>query len=352
MKMESYALPMNDDAWTVQTASTTTRFDWDYADNREKMANLYQKGKDRQWDASTRIDWTRPIDPDNPLGVPDSFIPIASSRVWDKLTGKEKATVRRHMAAWQFSQFLHGEQGALICTAKIVQTVPMVDSKYYAATQVMDEARHVETYSHYLREKLDLAYPMNPHLAELLGQVLRDSRWDMTYLGMQVMIEGVALGAFGTIRDNATEPTAREVNAYVMQDEARHVAFGLLALRDYYPNLTETERDEREQFCVEAAYLLRDRFLGQEVWRTLDYDGEECCRYVEESELLKFYRRALFMRIVPTLKAIGLWGRRIQAAFEDMGVLEFASLDPEEGMRADEGEALRIEQELRKARAA
>jgi hypothetical protein len=352
MQMKSYVQPLAHSSMSVSSDAVNTIFDYDYAAGREKLLNLYQKGKDLQWDSAKRIDWSRDIDLSNPLGVPDNFIPIYGSSTWERLTDKEKATVRHHMAAWQFSQFLHGEQGALVCTAKIVQTVPMVDSKFYAATQVMDEARHVETYSRYLREKIDLAYPMNPHLAELLGQVLRDSRWDMTYLGMQIMIEGVALGAFGTIRDNATEPTAREVNAYVMQDEARHVAFGLLALRDYYPNLTETERDEREQFCVEAAYLLRDRFLGQEVWRTLDYDGEECCRYVEESELMRFYRRALFMRIVPTLKDIGLWGKRIQNAFEDMGVLEFAALDPEAGMRADESEALRLERELRAGRAA
>jgi len=352
MQMKSYVQPLAAPSMGVSSDGVNTVFDYDYAAGREKLLNLYQKGKDLQWDSAKRIDWNRDIDLANPLGVPDAFIPIYGSSTWERLTDREKGNVRHHMAAWQFSQFLHGEQGALVCTSKIVQTVPMIDSKFYAATQVMDEARHVETYSHYLREKLDLAYPMNPHLAELLGQVLRDPRWDMTYLGMQVMIEGVALGAFGTIRDNATEPTAREVNADVMQDEARHVAFGLLALRDYYPNLTEKERDEREQFCVEAAYLLRDRFLGQEVWRTLDYDGEECCRYVEESELMRFYRRALFMRIVPTLKDIGLWGKRIQSAFSDMGVLEFAALDPEEGMRADESEALRLERELRAARAA
>ena len=352
MEMKSYVEPLAQSSWDVVGDGMTTTFDYDYAAGREKLLKLYQKGKDLQWDSDKRIDWSREIDLDNPLGVPDSFIPIYGSSTWERLGEKERANVRRHMAAWQFSQFLHGEQGALICTAKIVQTVPMVDSKFYAATQVMDEARHVETYSRYLREKIDLAYPMNPHLAELLAQVIRDSRWDMTYLGMQVMIEGVALGAFGTIRDNAIEPTAREVNAYVMQDEARHVAFGLLALRGYYPQLTEKEREEREEFCSEAAYLLRDRFLGQEVWRTLDYDGEECCRYVEESELMRFYRRALFMRIVPTLKDIGLWGKRMQKTFEDMGVLEFAALDPEAGMRADESEALRLEAELRKARAA
>ena len=147
MEMKSYVDPSTDPSLAVTTDGLTSIFDYDYAAGREKLLNLYQKGKDLQWDSTKRIDWTRPIDPDNPLGVPDEFIPIHGSRTWDRLTDREKANVRRHMTAWQFSQFLHGEQGALICTAKIVQTVPMIDSKFYAATQVMDEARHVETYS-------------------------------------------------------------------------------------------------------------------------------------------------------------------------------------------------------------
>ena len=346
MKMNSYSLPVESESWAIPTTGVTTVFDWDYADSREKMANLYQKGKDRQWDSGKRIDWTRAIDPENPLGVPDAFIPIYGSRVWDRLTDKEKGEVRHHMAAWQFSQFLHGEQGALICTAKIVQTVPDLDAKFYAGTQVMDEARHVETYSRYLREKIELAYPINPPLGTLLDQIVRDSRWDFNYLGMQILIEGLALAAFATIRDNATEPTAREVNAYVMQDEARHVAFGRLALRDYYPQLTDAERREREEFTVEACYLMRDRFLAEEVWRNLDYDGEECVRYLKESPLMRGFRGGLFMRIVPTLKDIGLWGKKVQDAFVDMGVIGFADLDPDQANAEDEAVADRLEQEL------
>ena len=187
---------------------------------------------------------------------------------------KRKGELRRHVEAWRFSQFMHGEQGALICTAKIVQTVPDIDSKFYAATQVIDEARHVEVYCRYLHEKVQLVYPLNDYLKALLDDVIADCRWDMTYLGMQVLIEGLALAAFGVIRNNATDPLAKALNAYVMQDEARHVMFGRLALRDYYPQLTEAERAEREDFCVEACYLMRDRFLGEEVWERLELPAE------------------------------------------------------------------------------
>jgi hypothetical protein len=254
----------------------------------------------------------------------------------------EKGEARRHVEAWRFSQFMHGEQGALICTAKIVQTVPDIDSKYYAATQVIDEARHVEVYSRYLYDKLQLVYPLNANLKSLLDDVISDSRWDMTYLGMQVLIEGLALAAFGFIRNVATEPLGQALNAYVMQDEARHVMFGRLALRDYYPQLTASERDEREEFCVDACYRMRDRFLGEEVWDRLGLPAE-VAQYVSESEPQRMFRSYLFMRIVPVLKDIGLWGPRITKAFDDMGVLSFGDADIDGEMANDEAVAEQLD---------
>src|SRR5947207_3014563 len=171
--------------------------------------------------------------------------------------------------------------------------------KLYAATQVIDEARHVEAYSRLLHDKFELAYPITPTLQRLLDNVLTDSRWDMTYLGMQVLIEGLALAAFAQIRDQSQNPLAAAVNAYVMQDEARHVAFGRFALRDYYPTLTQAERDEREEFAVEACYLMRDRFQAAEGWETLGLPVDRCAAYMLESGFMQRYRSALFSRIVP-----------------------------------------------------
>ena len=147
-------------AWSLPAAGTTI-FDFDYTSGRDELLRLYDKGTRRQWVASDRIDWTVDVDFDNPLGIPDESIMLVGTPYWEKMNDRERGEVRRHQVAWQFSQFLHGEQGALICTAKIVQTVPDLDAKYYAGTQVMDEARHVETYSRYLREKLELAIGMN-----------------------------------------------------------------------------------------------------------------------------------------------------------------------------------------------
>src|SRR3954447_18203593 len=323
--------------WEIDSPSTTV-FDFDYKGGRDQLLRLYDKGTRRQWIGSDRLDWSLDVDPEGPVGMPDELHPLFGTPWWDKMNDKERIEARRHLEAWRFSQFMHGEQGALICTAKIVQTVPNVDSKFYAATQVIDEARHVEVYSRYLYEKVQLVYPLNPYLGSLLNDVVADARWDMTYLGMQVIIEGLALAAFGLIRNMATEPLGKSLNAYVMQDEARHVMFGRLALRDYYPQLTDAERDEREEFCVDACYRMRDRFLGEEVWECLGLPPE-VGEYVENSEVMRNFRSFLFLRIVPILREIGLWGPRIRGAFEDMGVLAFADADLDTEMANDEAAA-------------
>jgi 1,2-phenylacetyl-CoA epoxidase catalytic subunit len=198
-------------------------------------------------------------------------------------------------------------------------------------------------YAQYVNDKLEMAYPINKDLKELLNQVIEDERWDMTYLGMQVIIEGLALAAFSLIRDFSEEPLAKAINTYVMQDEARHVAFGRLALRDYYPQLSQRERDEREEFVVEACHLMRNRFMAQEVWERMGFDVDRCMEYVEESEMTQEFRKMLFSRIVPTVKDIGLWGPKVRKAYEDMGVLQFQDLDPDSLSAQDEQLARKLD---------
>src|SRR6202521_3407400 len=326
--MFRYTLPVEQTEWKFE-GNTEACFRWEYDDGRAGLLQLYEKGKRQQWNAAERIDWSQDLDPENPMEMDDRVIMIHGSDIWNRMTEKERREVRHHLQAAQISQFMHGEQGALIATSKIVQTVPNLDAKFYAATQVMDEARHVEAYSRLLHDKFELAYPITHGLRSLLESGLSDSRWDMTYLTMQILIEGLALAAFQRLRDFAGNPLAAAVNAYVMQDEARHVAFGRLALRDYYPNLSDAERDEREEFVVEACYHMRDRFNQREVWETLGLPVEECIQATLQADQMKQFRTRLFTRIVPTVKDIGLWGQRVQKAYADMGVLDFATIDAE-----------------------
>jgi hypothetical protein len=351
MTTRNYAVPVETTKWNLPGHGTDVVFNWEYDEGRDRMLSLYEQGKDKQWNTNKRIDWSIDIDLTDQGAMPDYQAPIFGSPLWEKLSRAEKDEVRHHSLAWMFSQFLHGEQGALICTAKIVETVPDIDSKFYAATQVIDEARHVETYAKYLNTKIELMYPINEHLKTLLDQTISDSRWDFTYLGMQMMVEGVALGAFGVIRDLTEEPLTKSVNAYVMSDEARHVAFGIAALQDAYKDLTDAERKEREEFVVEASYLLRDRFLAGEVWERLGFPVKECCSYVEQAQIMGEYRKRLFSRIVPNIKKIGLWGPKIQAAFLDMGVLDFQDIDVEGLMAEDEAIADELDRILAARRA-
>ncbi|MEU8764471.1 ferritin-like domain-containing protein [Streptomyces sp. NPDC048659] len=342
-----YVQAPEEPVWRVP-ASGSARFNWDYdmaGDGRERLLALYQKGKDKQWDGATRIDWALEVDPYDPLGTPDEALALYGSRHWAKLTEKDKGELRRSYTAWQFSQFLHGEQGAMICAARIVESVPDLDAKFYSATQTMDEARHAEIYGRFLHEKIGMLYPINDNLQGLLGDTLRDSRWDMPYLGMQVLIEGLALAAFGMLRDTTDKPLPKQILAYVMQDEARHVAFGRMALRDYYKQLSDAELREREEFVIEGCYLMRDRLRGVEVLENFGISKKEAEELSEQSEFLHLFRKLLFSRIVPCVKDIGLWGERLQKAYLDMGVFDLGDSNLDLLMTQDEEIAEALDRE-------
>ena len=311
-------------------------FTWNYGKGeRAKLDRLYEKAKTSQWNATTDLDWSIDVDPTrvidlqaelqlDPNNAEDPGSPLYH---WGD---KEWEEVGVESVRWRLSQFLHGEQGALLCTAKIVETVPWIDAKYYAATQTIDEARHVEVFSRYLDEKLGGGYPINPHLRLLLDDIINDSEWDMTYLGMQIMVEGLALAAFGFMHDFTEEPLLKKLLRYVMSDEARHVAFGVLSLQEVYQDMTLAEIQHRQQFAFEAALRMRDRFLQQEVWEHMGVDAREMTRrLLEAPDEAKVFQRMLFSKIVPNCRKLGLldagegW---LREKFTEIGVIEFEHL--------------------------
>ena len=226
---------------------------------------------------------------------------------------------------------MHGEQGALLCTAKIVETVPWIDAKYYAATQVVDEARHVEVFNKYIDEKIGVRYPVNPHLQLLIDDVINDSRWDMTYLGMQIMVEGLALAAFGMMHQVTTEPLLKKLLRYVMADEARHVAFGVLSLQEVYQDMTAQEVRERQEFAFEAGIRMRDRLLQQEVWDRMGCDVKQAVKHgLDIPDEDQIFSQLLFSKIVPNCRKLGLldagdgW---LRDRFTEIGVIELEHLE-------------------------
>jgi len=192
----------------------------------------------------------------------------------------------------------------------------------------MDEARHVEVYSRYLREKLSGAYPINRHLKALLDQILTDSRWDMKYLGMQIMVEGLAMAAFGYMHKLCLEPLLTELTHYVMRDESRHVAFGVLSLNDHFGSLTSAERREREEFLYEGCRLMRDRLLMEDVWEVMGWPVEEVREIVLHSRQMQEFRKMLFSKIVPNVKRLGLLSPYVRERFAELGILQFENEEP------------------------
>ncbi len=309
-------------------------FTWNYEKGERPALNkLYEKAKTSQWNGETDLDWSIEVDQEavvaaNAGGVsagvgPEMDVTGTPFENWGE---KEWMQVGIESQNWMLSQFMHGEQGALLCTAKIVETVPWIDAKYYAATQVMDEARHVEVFAKYLDDKLSGHYPLNAHLGLLLDDIIQDSRWDMTYLGMQIMVEGLALAAFGFIHGMTTEPLLKQLLRYVMSDEARHVAFGVLSLKEYYAELSDAEMKERQEFAFEAAVRMRDRFLQQEVWDRMGLDVKEVLPLVMAAPEREMFQSMLFAKIVPNCKKLGLLERNdgwLRTKFTELGVIQF-----------------------------
>jgi hypothetical protein len=309
-------------------------FTWDYERSRPALVKLYEKAKTSQWNVTTDLDWSIDVDQErlalNNMAREDvQFFSDAvdlSGTPFEKWTEKQWVELAIEGQNWTLSQFMHGEQGALVCTARIVETVPWIDAKYYAATQVVDEARHVEVFAKYLDEKLSGHYPINAHLRMLLDDILADSRWDMTYLGMQIMVEGLALAAFGFIHQMTTEPLLKRLLRYVMSDEARHVAFGVLSLQEYYKELTDAEMKDRQEFAFEAAVRMRDRFLQQEVWDRMGVPVKDALQLVMADEGRAMFQNILFSKIVPNCKKLGLLERNdawLRKRFTELGVIQF-----------------------------
>ncbi|HEU5302701.1 MAG TPA: ferritin-like domain-containing protein [Acidimicrobiia bacterium] len=306
-------------------------FTWDYERTRASLEKLYEKAKSSQWNAND-LPWDTDVDQEKVVMENQA----ANSYLYDNADmtdtpfanwgEKEWLEFGVESQNWTLSQFMHGEQGALICTAQIVETVPWIDAKYYASTQVMDEARHVEVFAKYLDTKLSGHYPINAHLRMLLDDIIGDTRWDMTYLGMQIMVEGLALASFGFMHQMTTEPLLKQMLRYVMSDEARHVAFGVLSLQEYYEQLSASEIRERQEFAYEAAVRMRDRFLQQEVWERMGVDVKSAVKGVLAAPDRPIFQAMLFSKIVPNCRKLGLLDAAdgwLREKFTDLGVIQF-----------------------------
>ncbi len=307
-----------------------TEFDlnyvWDYGSKEEGLRNLYEKSKVGHWNAKIDPDWSIQVDPEAE-NMPDQTIPWYGTTYWNKMSDRNIRELRHRGQSWTLSQFMHGEQGALLVAAQLVNCVPDIDAKFYAAQQAADEARHVEAYELYLSRKLEMEYPCHPELRKLLDHILTAREWDIKYLGMQILVEGLALAAFGMQNEITREPLIKDVTSRIMGDESRHVAFGVLSLREAYKDMSDAELKVREEFAVEACYLMRDRLLPKVLWEELGLPVKEMEELSDKSEMMRQFRTMLFSKIVPNVKRLGLLNERLRGQFGRLGILGFEDLD-------------------------
>jgi hypothetical protein len=294
-------------------AHITALMNWDYGYHNERMWNLYENAKVSQWNVTTDIDWNyavrfgEQLPAEGAIGVS----PLASA-VGSPVPPELRNAFRWTYQAWMVNQFLHGEQGALLTTARLVETVPDLTAKTYAASQVADEARHVEAYARYIDEKLGVRFPINPGLGALLRDLLADSRWDIVYLGMQVIVEGLALAATRIASTGFGDPIIRSITKMIARDEARHIAFGHIALAGLYDEMTTAELDDREAFLLEAISLMSQRFMLREVWERLGLDVAEGARFARNDPNMVAFRQLLFHKVVHVLRQVGLLSDKVR----------------------------------------
>ena len=315
-----------DDVIEIFQTPLTGTYNWDYTLQDNRIKKLYELGKELNWNANIDVDWSRPFEQisEPPEWFWDDYKP------YQKLSDEKKIEFAKHRNAWSLSQYLHGEQGALLVASQLTSCAPTYNAKLYAASQTFDEARHVEAFNKYIQTRTKLMYPIGNALKSILDKILTDPRWDLKFIGMQLIIEGLALAAFQATRDLAKDSVLYDMLGLIIRDEARHVTFGVNYLEEFVETLSNDEKEERAQFAYEACLLSRERLLSTDVYEHFGWDVEDARQFQLGSEIMQHFQKLLFSRVMPNLSRIGLLTDSVKEKFDDLGILEFASL-PSDG---------------------
>ena len=294
-------------------------YNWDYRIQDNRIKRLYELGKELNWNVEMDINWDRPYEElKEPFPIFwDDYAP------YQKMTDAQKVDFLKHRQAWSMSQFLHGEQGAVLVASQLTSCAPTFNAKLYAASQTFDEARHVEAFNKYIQTRMKLMYPIGNALKSILDKILTDKRWDLKFIGMQIIIEGLALAAFQSSRDLTTDPVLKDMLGLIIRDEARHVTFGVNYLEEFITTLSEEEIEERAQFAYEACLLSRERLLSTDVFDHFGWDIEDAKRFQQSSDITKMFQKLLFQRVIPNLSRIGLLTDSVREKFDKLGLLEY-----------------------------
>ena len=314
----------------------TGAYNWDYTAADNRLSKLYELGKKLNWNATMDLDWSKDHHPHSEWPTNPEFQQLAGFKPYDDLSEEEKIECSWHLLASGLSQIVHGEQGAMLVASQLVSCAPTYNAKLYAASQTFDEARHVEVFHKYLRERIGMTYPVMPGLKLLLDKILTDPRWDLKFIGMQIIIEGLALAAFERQRIAAMDPLLKDIFYLVIRDEARHVTFGVNYLEEFVQTLSEEEREDRAEFAYEACVVMRNRFGSNNVMNHYGWNVDEAQEVLNQSESARLFNNLLFSKIMPNLKRIGLLTEKTQEKYEQMDILQFQDLEDDKVIDWDE----------------
>ena len=313
-----------EDVVEIFNTPLTGSYNWDYTISDNRIKKLYELGKELNWNGSIDLNWDYTHPANEKLVETDEQLPHETLEAYENLSEEEKILFDRHSTAELMSQFLHGEQGALLVASQLASCAPTYNAKLYAASQTFDEARHVEVFNRYLQEKIGIHYPVNPSLKLLLDKILTDERWDLKFIGMQIIIEGLALAAFQMLKSITKDPLLKQLLHYVVRDEARHVTFGINYLEEYIKTLSPEEIEERAQFAYEACVISRERLINTKAeQRFLNMTADEAREFQMNTKTFDMFRNFLFSRVIPNLKRIGLLTDEIRPKFDALGLLEY-----------------------------
>jgi len=307
-------------------------YNWDYTDADTRIKKLYELGKELNWNGSIDLDWSNSLKKGEPPIKAELIArmegPLAA------LPEEERLEYMRHDQAWTLSQFLHGEQGAMLVASQLVSCAPTYQAKLYAASQTFDEARHVEVFARYIKEIHGIEYPINKSLKALIDKILSDERWDLKFIGMQIIIEGLALAAFQTTKETSNCPLLRQLVHYVIRDEARHVTFGVNYLQEFLETLSEEEVEDRAMFAYEACVVMRARIINTELpARWFGMSEEEILEMVVNDDTQDMFNNMLFSRVMPNLKKIGLLTDKVLPLYEKLNLTSY--IDSESDFEID-----------------
>jgi hypothetical protein len=298
----------------------TGAYNWDYTIQDNRIKRLYELGKELNWNAGTDIDWSQPM-PDRGDTPPPIF--WDDYKPYQELSNEDKFKFLQHRGSWSLSQFLHGEQGALLVASQLVSCAPTFNAKLYAASQTFDEARHVEAFNKYIQTRQRIMYPIGNGLKSLLDKILTDPRWDLKFIGMQIIIEGLALAAFNVARQGTNDPVFKDMLYLIIRDEARHVTFGVNYLEEFIKTLSEEELEERAMFAYEACLVMRGRLMSADVYENFGWDKEDAQAFAQKADVANNFQHLLFTRVVPNLSRIGLLTEKVRPLYDELGVLEY-----------------------------